>query len=349
MSEDVLKEVAEGVFGGAGGLDVEAGRPAHVWKTVVELGWPWVGISDMAGGAGGERADVLALLRAVGAHGVGIPLLETATGMQILAAAGRDISAPRIVAVAGVRPTDAVEYDAAAATVRGRLPAVPWADAADQLIVYAHTVDGVRALLLDRGADGLAVTRDANLAGEPRDTIDLDETPATPLDAAPSATAVLDRIALGVVAQTAGAIETASRLTREHVSTREQFGRPLVRLPMVRSMLAQLAGERELAATALTAAMLDPRSALIAAARITATRASTLVARHAHQLHGAMGTTREHDLHRITRRLWAWRDEWAPPGWWRARLGADVLDRGVDGLWELLTLTPPTTSDEGTV
>ena len=29
----------------------------------------------------------------------------------------------------------------------------------------------------------------------------------------------------------------------------------------------------------------------------------------AHQMHGAIGFTQEHQLHYLTRRLWSWRDE----------------------------------------
>lgn len=340
MSDDMLKGIANNVFTGAGDLDSSDGRPADVWNTAVELGWPWVGIDESAGGAGGEQDHILSLLRAVGAHGAAIPLLETWVGLQVLAAAGHDIAAAGVVAVAGARPTDTVVYNPAAGTVRGRLPGVPWADAADQLVVSVHGAGDIHALLVDRGADGIAITREDNLAGEPRDTVEFDDVPVTVLDGAPPAEAVLDLIALGVVAQTVGAIETASRLTREHVTTRQQFGTPLVRLPVVSSMLAQLASERELAATAFAAAAGDPNPELVAAARVTAARSSTVVARHAHQLHGAIGTTREHDLHRTTRRLWAWRDEWAPPQWWARRLGTTVLDRGVDGLWDLLTAPP---------
>ena len=57
----------------------------------------------------------------------------------------------------------------------------------------------------------------------------------------------------------------------------------------------------------------------------------------AHQVHGAIGFTHEHELHYRTRRLWAWRDEMGSETWWAARVGEAVLARGADGLWPLLT------------
>jgi acyl-CoA dehydrogenase len=74
-----------------------------------------------------------------------------------------------------------------------------------------------------------------------------------------------------------------------------------------------------------------------AAAKLTTARAATDVARLAHQLHGAMGMTREHNLQLWTRRLWAWRDEGGSEGDWAARLGGEVLEEGPDALWAFVT------------
>jgi acyl-CoA dehydrogenase len=43
----------------------------------------------------------------------------------------------------------------------------------------------------------------------------------------------------------------------------------------------------------------------VAAAKIRAGEAAAI----AHQVHGAIGFTLEHGLHRLTRRSWSWRDE----------------------------------------
>jgi acyl-CoA dehydrogenase len=54
-------------------------------------------------------------------------------------------------------------------------------------------------------------------------------------------------------------------------------------------------------------------------------------------VHGAIGVTREHDLHLATRRLWAWRDEWGSEADWARRLGALALGAGPQATWELIT------------
>ena len=57
----------------------------------------------------------------------------------------------------------------------------------------------------------------------------------------------------------------------------------------------------------------------------------------AHQIHAAMGYTREHNLHFSSRRLWAWRDEFGNESFWQMRLGRMVAKQGADALWPMLT------------
>jgi len=56
----------------------------------------------------------------------------------------------------------------------------------------------------------------------------------------------------------------------------------------------------------------------------------------AHQVHGAIGFTDEHILHRFTRRLWAWRDDFGSESEWAVGLGALVAANGADQLWPMV-------------
>jgi acyl-CoA dehydrogenase len=62
-----------------------------------------------------------------------------------------------------------------------------------------------------------------------------------------------------------------------------------------------------------------------------------VVARLAHQVHGAIGFTQEYRLHHLTRRCWSWRDEAGGEATWSRFLGAGLLADGPDGLWPALT------------
>jgi acyl-CoA dehydrogenase len=78
----------------------------------------------------------------------------------------------------------------------------------------------------------------------------------------------------------------------------------------------------------------------IAAAKARTSEAAGAVARIAHQVHGAIGVTREHDLRLLTTRLWAWRDEDGSEAEWNSHVGATVLAAGPDALWQAVTGTP---------
>jgi len=53
----------------------------------------------------------------------------------------------------------------------------------------------------------------------------------------------------------------------------------------------------------------------------------------AHQVHGAMGYTKEHVLNHRTRRLWSWRDEFGGERVWHEVLGRKFASQPSDELW----------------
>jgi acyl-CoA dehydrogenase len=59
--------------------------------------------------------------------------------------------------------------------------------------------------------------------------------------------------------------------------------------------------------------------------------------RAAHQVHGAIGMTQEYRLHHLSRRLWAWRNEYGDERHWAARLGATVAAAHADNLYPAIT------------
>ncbi|WP_194953294.1 acyl-CoA dehydrogenase family protein [Sphingopyxis solisilvae] len=144
----------------------------------------------------------------------------------------------------------------------------------------------------------------------------------------------------------AGAMGQALALSIEHVSTRQQFGRPLGKFQAVQQSLAVMACEVravEAAAAALAARLdavgLDPAAAdfEMAAAKLRANRAVGVVTAIAHQVHGAIGFTREYDLNRVTIPLMRWRGEHGNDAYWAARLGRQVAGLGGQGLWGAMT------------
>jgi alkylation response protein AidB-like acyl-CoA dehydrogenase len=72
------------------------------------------------------------------------------------------------------------------------------------------------------------------------------------------------------------------------------------------------------------------------AAKIRCADAAEKGAAIAHQVHGAIGYTLEHILHRYTMRALAWRDDFGHESYWAVELGKRVAARGADELWPLV-------------
>ena len=122
----------------------------------------------------------------------------------------------------------------------------------------------------------------------------------------------------------------------EHTSSRKQFGRPLAAFQLVGAHLAEMASQAALveamlgdAVRAQDAGAPDPSTTCLA---LVSARAATSVARAAHQCHGAIGVTREYQLHHFTRRLWSWRDEAGSERRWCNSLGSAAL-LAPDAVW----------------
>ncbi|MGK5532035.1 acyl-CoA dehydrogenase family protein [Streptomyces sp. URMC 129] len=316
----------------------DSAEALELWNTLRELELPRIGIPDERGGAGGALDDLLVVVDALAAHGVGVPVVEASVADWTLSHAhplGEELSTIALLAEA---------VDATAGPLTAELRAVPWARHADRLVLCAP---GSPTLAVDLRHPSVTVRAGENLAGEPRDTVTLAGTPAVPVAGAPDAQTVRARLALLWSTAVVGAARGAHRLTRTYVSERHQFGAPLLRIPAVAGGLALMRVHLLQAEAALAHAREeaddttspDRAAAAVAVARITTAAAATEVARLAHQLHGAMGITREYPLHRYTRRLWAWRDAVAGEHTWSGHLGRQAAALGEETVWTELTST----------
>jgi alkylation response protein AidB-like acyl-CoA dehydrogenase len=239
--------------------------------------------------------------------------------------------------------------------LEGSVTRVPWGRYAEQVLVIA--LDGDAEVVVPVPGRDLTWQHGANLAAEPRDSATLDTVELPPdavLDV--SAATVRAELALMRAVATTGALETALSKTVEHVTTRVQFGKPLVAFQAVAGLLAVFASEHESSrlATDRALAALQGDAAdgwtRVAAARVVCGLAATEGTRIAHQLHAAMGVTREHPLHLSTRRAWSWRDEGGTQLSWARRLGAWALAVDGETRWRWLTeqsAAPHTEEEQG--
>jgi len=313
--------------------EAESGRwPAPAWDAAVEQGLTLALVEGEEGFDIPPR-DGLALIRLLGTHAIPLPLAETMIANAVLAQSGFAL-AEGPVALITPDANLKIEQDAGSWRISGGVDRVPWGRHAEALLVE-H--DGRVALL----TSGFGVSHEgSNMASMPRDRMSINAVAETAPLLGPS---LQETGALARALQMAGALETLLTLTVNHVSEREQFGRPLSKFQAVQHSLARLTGEvaagsaaADLAADAFVND--DGNFGLaLAAARARLGESAGNACAIAHQLHGAIGFTNEHRLHRFTTALWSWRDEFGSTSAWTRRLGAAALSFDKADYWPMVT------------
>ena len=315
--------------------------PEALWRSLEQVGLTRAALPVEAGGPGLEFDDAMLALRRSAYHALPVPLAETMLAGRMLAAAGLQVPEGPLT-VAPVVQDDRLEIaqGSTGATLTGEARRVPWGNHCPHLIVVATLGGGEMIGVVSTAGATAAVEK--NLAGEPRARLGFKAAPLIAMAPLEGAKARLQAEgAMYRSVQIAGALERVLEYSLLYANERVQFGRPIGKFQAVQHMLAVLAGHTAAASAAADAAVEASRYApdefAVAVAKARTGEAAGKGAEIAHQVHGAMGYTREHNLHTSTRRLWSWRDEFRNETWWQTRLGRMVAAKGADALWPLLT------------
>jgi acyl-CoA dehydrogenase len=303
----------------------------ELWRRLDELGLVRLTGREEAGGSGAGWLEAAELASAAARHGVRVPLPE------------HDLLAGWLCDATG-RSVESALRTVCLLNAQGVARGVPWASAADRIVMVWQADDGYRAADVDTAA--VDITNGANMIGEPRDTVavDLSTVDGAYVDAATVAQLRL-KAALIRAIQVCATLDRIVEMSVDHTASRIQFGRPLAKFQAVQQLVADSAAEGALARAAteaaVAAAVRSDWSAAdigfrIAVARSCAGHAASQVVRHAHQVHGAIGTTREHRLHEFTRAALAWRSEYGSVRYWDEQVTDAALRPGDAGLWSAI-------------
>jgi alkylation response protein AidB-like acyl-CoA dehydrogenase len=261
-----------------------AANPEPAWAALAELGWTGVSVSEDEGGAGLTFVEEAVLFEELGRalyHG---PYLST-------------------VALALPALPDDLRADVAAGEAS-------WTLALGPLVTDLDTADRVAIV----GGDGVY-----ELEGAQREVLTTtDETrplgvvrggePGRRLADSAVLPEIASRAQAALAIEACGVARRALELTIEQAATREQFGRKIGVYQAVSHPIADAYTRLELARSlALWAAWCvatdDPQAAMAAAAaKAYAADAAVLVCETAIQVHGGIGFTWEHLLHRLYKR-----------------------------------------------
>ena len=312
------------------------GDGTALWRQLVALDWPALGIAEEHGGLGFGPLEVGIVVEELGRSVAPSPFLATVTQLVPMmqetgsTALLADVAAGTCTGTVAFAEDGVWRLDAVAATARpsgsgwvlhgvkthvldgagtdwlalvARLPGSAGRDGLGVLLVPGGAVKAMPTTVIDPTLPVATVTFDGV-------TVGADAVVVEPGD--PAAAGMIERAWQQAV--TAMALSTTAtcrhifEMTLQYAKDREQFGRPIGSFQAIKHRLADVYLAVERAASlayfaALTIAEDDPRRAVAASmAKAAAGECQRLVVRDGLQLHGGIGFTWEHDLHFLLKR-----------------------------------------------
>lgn len=350
MSESIVAETAARIFADlADPQTINAAKDESwkkpLWDALTESGLTLAWVPDDLGGAGADMADGFEVLQVAGRYAAPVPIAETLlagwllTQAKIASPAGAMVPAP-------MRPKDRLTLNADG-TVSGRARGIPFARDAQHVAALVNGAKGTAVALIDIKSARIAETR--GIAGNTVFELTFDKAKPAKVADAPKGFSQDTLMLMGAVTRslgTAGALAAILEISVKYAGERVAFEKTISKFQAVQHNLARLAGECAAATTAATSAADAIANAAdlnapgiyleAASARVRSAEAATEGAAIAHQVHGAIGYTKEHILHRFTLRMLTWRDDFGNESQWAVALGNRIAEAGAAELWPLV-------------
>jgi alkylation response protein AidB-like acyl-CoA dehydrogenase len=316
------------------------GYTDELWRQMVNLGWTGLVFLEQYGGTGGSFIDLAVLLEEMGRSLLPGPFFSTVVlgGMTVLDAGTQEQKQEIIPQVCngqlqmtlaltepsatyeawGVETTAMPEGDGY--RLNGTKLFVPDAHVAGLLLVAARTSaspdpsQGITLFLVASESSGLAVGQLNSIGLDRQCEVVLNDVtvPATSVlgqvDAGwPVIQRAVQRAVAGKCMEMLGGADAVLDMTVEYVKQRTQFGRPVGSFQAVQhhcsNMAADVEGSHHIAYQAAWRVSEGiPADREVAMAKAWLSGAYQRVCATAHQCHGAIGFTREHNLQLYTRR-----------------------------------------------
>ncbi len=315
----------------------ETGYSKELWQEMAELGWMGLAFPGKYGGGDMSFLDLAVLLEEIGRACLPGPFFSTVVlgGLSILDVGSEEqkqeylpklIRGEKILTLALTEPGYR-NYDASSVAVEatrddgnyiinGTKLFVPDAHIADYLLCVARTKpkSGITIFLTDAKNPRIEYTVLKTTAGDKLCEVVFDQMPVPKanilgrLNQGRSAVQkIIQRAAVGKCCEMVGNIQRVLEMTVDYAKERKQFDRPIGSFQVIQHYCADMATDVDSArfSTYQAAWMLSeelPCTKEVAIAKAWIGEASQRVFALAHQIHGAIGVTIEHDLHYYTRR-----------------------------------------------
>ena len=326
-SKKFLKQMEEG----------ETGYSEDLWQEMAELGWMGLAFPGKYGGGDMSFLDLAVLLEEMGRACLPGPFFSSVVlgGLSILDIGNEEqkqeylpelIRGEKIFTLALTEP-GYHNHDASSVTVEatrddsnyvisGTKLFVPDAHIAHYLLCVAKTKprSGITIFLADAKSPGIKYAILKTIAGDKLCEVVFDQVPLPAanilgrLNQGRSAVQrIMQRAAVGKCCEMVGIVQRVLEMTVDYAKERKQFDRPIGSFQVIQHYCADMATDVDGArfSTYQAAWMLSeglPCTKEVAVAKAWVGQASQRVFALAHQIHGAIGVTIEHELHYYTRR-----------------------------------------------
>ncbi len=318
----------------------ERGYSAELWQEMAGLGWMGLAFPEVYGGGNMSFLDLSVLLEEIGRACPPVPFFSTVIlgGLSILDAGSEEQKREYLPRIAGGKAIFALaltepdaKYDAASIRVEaaadnndyiinGTKLFVADANIADYLLCVARTnrqaegEDGISVLIVDARSPGINCTVLKTIASDNLCEVVFDRVrvPEKNILGQPGrgwglVKNIIERAAVARCCEMVGNMQQVLEMTVSYAKDRRQFDRPIGSFQVIQHYCSDMAtdvdGSR--ACTYQAAWMLNeglPCTREVAIAKVWTCQASGRVMSLAHQIHGAIGVTIEHDLHFYTKR-----------------------------------------------
>jgi len=318
----------------------EEGYSPQLWREMAELGWMGLVFPEKYGGAEMSFLDLTVLLEEMGRSALPGPYFSTVVlgGLTILDIGSNEQKEEYLPAIASgqslftlaLTESDA-RYEPSSIKMKatpsgdgfilnGTKLFVPDAHIADYIICAARTSEqakpeeGITLFLVDAKSPGIKSTVLKSIASDKLAEVVFDEVRVPKenmlgdLDQGwPAIERIIRRAAVAKAAETVGGIQQVLEMTVDYAKDRKQFGRPIGSFQIIQHYLADMATDVDSSRFVTYQAAWRLNQGLecskeIAVAKSWTGEASQRVVALAHQIHGAIGVTMDHDLHFYTRR-----------------------------------------------
>ena len=318
----------------------DKGYTTELWQQMVDLGWTSLAFPEEYGGMGGNFLDLAILLEEMGRALVpgpffstvvlgGLPVLDAGSDSQKQDLLTRICQGQLIMTLALTEPSATyqawgiqaqAQRDGDDFIVNGTKLFVPDAHVSDVMIVAVRTSqvedarNGITTLLVPTSSEGITYAPLRTLGSDKQFEVDLNDVrvPATSTlgeedQGWPIVEAALQRAAAATCMGMLGGAAAVLDMTVEYATERVQFGRAIGSFQAIQHHCANMAIGVECcryrayeAAWRLAEGL--PAATEVSMAKAWVSEAYRRVCSLAHQSHGAIGFTREHNLQLYSRR-----------------------------------------------